>query len=43
LDEDANVVTGQRYAKGEKIDLTQDEKKALKKILGDIVEAYRRQ
>jgi hypothetical protein len=29
------------YAKGEKIDLTQDEKNTLKKILGRIVESYR--
>jgi len=30
------------YAKGEKIDLTQDEKNTLKKLLGRIVEHYRR-
>jgi hypothetical protein len=29
------------FAKGEKIDLTQAEKNALKDILGKIVEAYR--
>jgi hypothetical protein len=29
------------YAKGERIDLTQAEKNALKKILADIVETYR--
>jgi hypothetical protein len=29
------------YAKGEKIDLSQDEKNTLKKILGRIVESYR--
>jgi hypothetical protein len=31
------------YAKGEKIDLTQDEKNTLRKILRHIAEAYRRQ
>jgi hypothetical protein len=30
------------YAKGEKIDLTQDEKNALRKILRQIADAYRR-
>lgn len=30
------------YAKTERIDLTQDEKNTLKKILGGIVEAYRK-
>lgn len=30
------------YAKGEKIDLTQDEKNTLKKILGHIADSYRR-
>ncbi len=31
------------YAKGEKIDLAQSEKNALKKLLADIVETYRSQ
>lgn len=30
------------YAKGEKIDLTQDEKNTLKKILSNIADSYRR-
>ena len=40
--EDIPVFLLDVYAKGEKIDLTQDEKKTLRSILGTIVEAYRR-
>lgn len=39
--EDIPVFLLDIYAKGEKIDLTQSEKNALKKILAEIVETYR--
>ena len=40
--EDIPVFLLDIYAKGEKIDFTQEEKKILKQLLGKIVEAYRR-
>lgn len=40
--EDIPVFLLDIYSKGEKIDLTQDEKNTLKKILGSIADSYRR-
>lgn len=40
--EDIPVFLLDIYSKGEKIDLTQDEKNTLRKILGSIADSYRR-